>query len=317
MFGQVVDTICPNNPVGNYNVIGFPNSTYNWKVNGGQITDNKGDTIQVLWDLNSSIHTISVFEISENGCVGDTISGQIIIASPPNAQILGPDSACVEDRVYLEASLAQTYLWNSGETSKMVSFLLKNDTIVSVVIDNGCAKDSTTHFIKALPKPIADFSLKPEYPKTNELTYINFTGSDGYNFDWIINGDSIFINSADISHKFKNKGDNIVHLYVENKYQCFDTISKYIVVKDLLVNTFTPNNDGVNDYWELNDLVNYPNCQVWVFDKWNGEIFYSKSYTIPWDGTHKGKDVPAGSYYYVIDYGDGSEIEKGVITIIR
>lgn len=317
LFGQVVDTICPNNPVGNYNVIGFPNSTYNWQVEGGQILNNYGDTIEVIWNLSATNHSLQVVEISNKGCVGDTVGGQLVIASPPTALIFGPDSACINQKVELEASEASSYLWNSGETTKMVSFFIKKDTNVSVVINNGCASDSTSLNITALPNPVADFTISPESPKVNNNAFFEFTGLDAEIFKWLIDYDTLFENSSSFYYKFKDKGEYYVSLYVENKYQCFDTTAKEVVVRELFVNTITPNGDGVNDEWDLPDLKDYPNCKVIIYDKWNGEIFYSKGYNKAWDGTNKGKDVPAGSYYYVIDYGDGSEAEKGIITVIR
>jgi gliding motility-associated-like protein len=46
-------------------------------------------------------------------------------------------------------------------------------------------------------------------------------------------------------------------------------------------------------------------------------VFYSDGYTNPWDGTYNGKPLPSGTYYYVIDLGNGDVPYKGDVTIIR
>lgn len=83
-------------------------------------------------------------------------------------------------------------------------------------------------------------------------------------------------------------------------------------------NSFSPNNDGVNDTWIIDDIENYTSCTVTIFNRNGNTIYESKSYIMPWDGTYKSKKVPDATYYYLIDlHGDGSELLKGNITIIR
>ncbi|NOZ46813.1 MAG: gliding motility-associated C-terminal domain-containing protein, partial [Chlorobi bacterium] len=58
-----------------------------------------------------------------------------------------------------------------------------------------------------------------------------------------------------------------------------------------------------------------------VFNRWGERIFYSKGYDEPWDGkTKNGKDLPAGTYYYIINFHDALNLQKtktGPITILR
>ncbi|NNE54414.1 MAG: gliding motility-associated C-terminal domain-containing protein [Flavobacteriales bacterium] len=66
-------------------------------------------------------------------------------------------------------------------------------------------------------------------------------------------------------------------------------------------NTFTPNGDGVNDTWEINGISQFGNCQVNVYDRWGQLVFKSLGYATPWDGTNRGKFLPMGTYYWVIE----------------
>lgn len=66
-------------------------------------------------------------------------------------------------------------------------------------------------------------------------------------------------------------------------------------------NTFTPNNDGINDTWRIKYIERFNNCQVEVFDRWGQSIFKSVGYAQPWDGTFRGRYLPTGPYYYVLE----------------
>lgn len=65
-------------------------------------------------------------------------------------------------------------------------------------------------------------------------------------------------------------------------------------------NAFSPNNDSFNDTWEIAGLSQFEYSVLEVFDRWGQPVFRSVSYPNPWNGTHRGKPSPAGTYYYVI-----------------
>ncbi len=84
-----------------------------------------------------------------------------------------------------------------------------------------------------------------------------------------------------------------------------------------IVNTFTPNGDGVNDYWKINSIESYPQASIQVFTRYGQLVFNSIGYAHPFDGTFSGKKLPAGVYYYVINLGTSCKILSGSLTIIR
>ena len=80
---------------------------------------------------------------------------------------------------------------------------------------------------------------------------------------------------------------------------------------------FTPNGDGNNDFWVVPGLANYPNNRVTIFNRSGHEVFRTQSYQNNWGGFYKNnnKKLPAGSYFYIIDLGDGSAPLQGWIFI--
>ncbi|RYF20605.1 MAG: T9SS type B sorting domain-containing protein [Flavobacteriales bacterium] len=79
---------------------------------------------------------------------------------------------------------------------------------------------------------------------------------------------------------------------------------------------FSPNGDGVNDVWNINDLTYYENCVVKVFAINGAQVFQSKGYQVPWDGRYNNNLCNAGVYYYAIDLGDKKKI-TGPLLIMR
>ena len=82
-------------------------------------------------------------------------------------------------------------------------------------------------------------------------------------------------------------------------------------------NILTPNGDGKNDYLVIRNIDMYPNNEIKIFDI-SGRIMYSKkSYDNSWDGTFSGSPLAKGTYYYIIDFGNGKAKRKGFISIVR
>jgi gliding motility-associated-like protein len=82
---------------------------------------------------------------------------------------------------------------------------------------------------------------------------------------------------------------------------------------------FTPNDDGTNDVFEIENLHElYPNAEVVIINRWGAVVFESTGYENPWNGTYKDEEAPAGTYFYSITSPDGSfEKVTGSISIIR
>jgi len=85
----------------------------------------------------------------------------------------------------------------------------------------------------------------------------------------------------------------------------------------LIYDAFSPNGDDKNPVWHIGNIENFPDCTVRIFNIWGIEVFSSKGYGIPWDGKYEGKDLPSGTYYYVIDPGDGSSTRTGAVSIVK
>jgi gliding motility-associated-like protein len=83
----------------------------------------------------------------------------------------------------------------------------------------------------------------------------------------------------------------------------------------------TPNGDGINDQFVvpcLLDVQRFPNSLVIIFNRWGDEVFRSQTpYQNNWQGTYNGEELPADTYFYVVDFGNDTEPESGYIVIQR
>lgn len=115
---------------------------------------------------------------------------------------------------------------------------------------------------------------------------------------------------------FENIRPGIHDLYVNDKNGC-GKISKTIAVLGI-PKFFTPNNDGHNDYWNIqgaNDTFN-SGTKIFIFDRYGKLIKQIAASGDGWDGTYTGSPMPADDYWYTVKLEDGREA-KGHFSLKR
>ena len=90
------------------------------------------------------------------------------------------------------------------------------------------------------------------------------------------------------------------------------------------INVFTPNNDGINDFFVPVNLDDYPNPSVLVYNRWGKLVYANENYQYDWDGTHfkSGNELNDGLYYYIVDpesnkYDYAINLINGYVHLIR
>jgi len=106
-----------------------------------------------------------------------------------------------------------------------------------------------------------------------------------------------------------------------NEYGCEEVDSVFIeVLEDIQAyNVFSPNGDGINEYFEITNSDRFPEMLVEVYSRWGEKLFSTVGYDSgsQWDGTTRGKEAPVGTYYYIIVPYSGAKPITGNVTIIR
>jgi gliding motility-associated-like protein len=111
------------------------------------------------------------------------------------------------------------------------------------------------------------------------------------------------------------------------KYRvCVDTIcSEALVVVEVICadslkayNAISPNGDGRNDAFRIEGLQKYPNNTLLIFNRWGNEVLNVKKYQNDWQGTWNNKDLPDGTYFYMLRDEDTNEvILTGYLQVLR
>ena len=228
-----------------------------------------------------------------------------------------------------------TYHWNPPikpiqyMNDPQVAEFLSAYTDYSITVTNeyGCRQTATVQ-LKAYMNPNIEIFSSPKDTVYLDNPYVtwwfhnNDTVYDGHdtvieisNFHWEFEGyEQTFIDpSPTITYYNATKeGEGaLTKLYVENGFGCdttyTDTHLHVLPVQLKIPNIFTPNGDGVNDYFEIgygsdgkpiNDLnVYFLSNKLTIFNRWGRIVYESSDYKNDWDG---GK-LPDGTYFYVLE----------------
>ncbi|MDC0008327.1 gliding motility-associated C-terminal domain-containing protein, partial [bacterium] len=92
----------------------------------------------------------------------------------------------------------------------------------------------------------------------------------------------------------------------------------------IIYNSFSPNQDGVNEVFFIQCIENFPNNFLEIFNRWGVKVFEQRDYDNTWTGISFGRStykrdelLPVGTYYYVLNLGDGSRVRSGWVYISR
>jgi len=188
---------------------------------------------------------------------------------------------------------------------------------------SGCSSEFTAiNLIKTFPKPIANFYLDPSVV-TIDMPVINFINTSTNGDTWLWNfGDNGSNNNTattqDASHEYTDNGKFIVWLIATTDKGCIDSVyyTATVIVDEIIVpNIITPNGDGHNDYFVIENIERLESANLKIFNRWGTLIYSSDNYKNDWDGG----DAPDGVYFWHIDYKTyfREATEKGSLTIIR
>jgi gliding motility-associated-like protein len=191
----------------------------------------------------------------------------------------------------------------------------KISLIVRSTIDNSIMTRSNDQLLIVHAKPNVEFEW--EMNEENGIPYASFINLTDKGTSWSWNfGDGAISIDKDPNHTYRTKGQYLVTLTASNSESCTKTINQDILIDEdynlLAPNSFTPNGDGINDYF-LPAALNRLNGSftMTVYSQTEGLIYDTKNINQPWDGTNQkaGTKCTEGSYVWVVKLTN----EKGII----
>jgi len=284
------------------------------------------------WSNGATTRSISVSEpgaysvtVSDApGCeAADTI--QVVPGGEVNADIqVATTAICPGDSVELTASGGDMFQWqdDSGTLSatNIASPVARptEETTYFVEVSNGCGtgKDSILIQVYEINSGVSpDTCIGPG----DELELEAFGGVEYF---WFAN--QYPVSDSSIPNPTVSPEDSTSYFVMitdVNGCENLDTVQVLVAnnpLDILAINLITPNGDGKNDVLEFGNISKYGVNSLKVYNRW-GDLIYNKvNYQDDeerFDGTYKGKELPAGNYFYVLAFRDG-EI-KQTLTILR
>jgi gliding motility-associated-like protein len=310
-----VASTCSNLPDGSIDLTvvgGDPGYTFDWTPGGSSDED--------LTNVEFGVYT--VFITDATGCsMTSTYSIGTLVQIDADAGV--GDTVCSAEPILLDGTGGGDYLWSPSATlsDSAVADPIANpiDTTtytLTVTISNCVDVDSVTIYTYETPPVDAGDSL--QIP-TGTSIGLNSSGvQTGWQYSW---EPAEFLDNSGITNPLASP-DESTTFYVtvvdDNGCTNFDSVYVEVLPGIDFPDGISPNGDGINDTWIIDNIDLFDDATVEVYNRWGQILFQSApGYPVPWDGRFKGKDLPVGTYYYVI-YSDNFEDPfTGPITIIR
>ncbi|RYE13485.1 MAG: gliding motility-associated C-terminal domain-containing protein, partial [Sphingobacteriales bacterium] len=266
----------------------------------------------------------SVIVSNAAGCNATASTTLLVQPAPAIAVAFSDTSICINDSITLLSSGGNSYDWQpamglSASNVPTPKASPVNSTLYKVIGTNaaGC-KDSATVNVVVNNKAIANAG--PD--KTIILggsTILSASIAGNYqSFAWSPSPD--IANTSILQPTVAPTADATYRLNVISKNGCgssTDDVNVNFYTGIFIPNAFTPNNDGLNDSWNVPALDAYPGFQLKVFDRYGQKVFENNNKNQPWDGRHKGLPLTIGVYVYVIKLNEQLPVLKGTVLIIR
>jgi gliding motility-associated-like protein len=299
-------------------------STYNW--NFTPFANTPTATTAAVSNINYATAGVYLVQlnITTGTCPVSTDTFTIAVTDAAKADFTADDTTgCPPvDVTFTDKSngvlAGSTYLWTFGNgTASMlaapalVSYNTSGNYTVTLAITspNGCVSTkSKTNYISVYNKPVASFT--PDPSTTNILQpvisfYGTSTNADTCKYSF---GDGTTGLGCFTQHEYLDTGTFVVMLVALNAGGCSDTAYQTVVVNDFytiyIPNSFTPNGDGINDYFSISGF-GIKTFSINVFNRQGAIVYTSKNSNFVWDGKDtNGSLLMEGNYVYQIEVKD-------------
>lgn len=280
-------------------------STFKWTGPNGFSSNKQHPILPKVKYSDAGLYKVVV---STAGGCANSDSTNLDVYPAAHAGVSNDVTICEGKSTTLNASGGVKYRWFPSKG-------LSNDTIAAPVaspVDNtrytvtvysayNCT-DTASVMIAVIKKPVANAGADK---KTRIGLPVQLNGSiKGNNISYTWSPSANMINIQSLQPSVSPSVDTRYVLEATSTLGCgssSDEVFVKVFDKIFIPNVFSPNGDGINDTWLVEPLDLFDESVTLVYNRYGQVVYKSNGYSKPWDGTHNGKPVPAGNYYYVID----------------
>ena len=273
-----------------------------------QDATSRSDSLPLDYVNASNPQTVYVrMEGKGSGCFAIT-SFELIVESKPAIDMEDHYTFCSGSPLLLAApSGFNSYLWSTGETTQSIRISQAGDYTITVSQDPLlCENAKTITVYESAPPVISHIKIRDWTVNQNSVTISTASiGAYEYSLDGSIYQDS---------PAFYGLENGAYTVYVKDKNGCGVATKEIILL--MYPKFFTPNGDGINDYWAIQYAFNEPGMKVYIFDRYGKLITSFNGNSTGWNGESNGNNLPATDYWFTIQRQDGRQ-HKGHFSLLR
>jgi gliding motility-associated-like protein len=275
------------------------------------------------------LETLIVNSSAQGPCVQSVTSLTLYMSDfLPLTANAGPDTAmCTSSPVVIGGPASggvepYTYIWNTGATTPTITVNPTVTTTYFVMVTDPCGSpigvDSVTVYLPSTQALQAIVSSDLEICAGDDvlMTASATGGSQPYFIQWTTYaGPDTVPNPNAALNTFTPTASGLFVVTIQEACGAQVSDSIAVVMNDCAVlapNVFTPGGDGINDLLVFDGLEDYPNSQLFIFNRWGNKIYEDANYQNNWNGAQ----VVDGTYYYVLILNDGRDL-TGFVSIIN
>lgn len=169
--------------------------------------------------------------------------------------------------------------------------------------------------------PLATATVSTSVTVEDFITYVTNTFTDNNTITVLVTGGtgpylfSVDGSSFQSSNVFTQLTPGIHIVKVTDVNECTDVTKRVMVLG--YPNYFTPNGDGINDFWNIYYFDAQPNAKIFIYDRY-GKLLKQLSPQSPgWDGTYNGKLMPSTDYWFLVEFKDYNETGELVWQVFK
>ena len=293
----------------------------------------------IITDAITSSQTVYIYDA--NGNCSNEISFEVTVNPLPSlVSFTGEGTYCEGDDVnnlIVEVSGAPDYTLDYTLNGNPTTISSSNSSIdlgnasgtyvLTALADNACgiSLDQTqTIIVNPLPS-IPTVSEDASYCSNAVAEDLQASGSSG-NYSWYSDASLSELIGSNQSYSPDMIMGTTTYYVTATQDGCEGLPAEVSITFEnceiIIPTAFTPDDDQVNDTWNLGDIdVIYPNNVVSVYNRWGNKIYESDQGAYsqrPWNGTFNEQALPVASYYFIIEFNDSSTQNKtGIVSIVK
>lgn len=304
---------------------------YSWNFGDGSALSTQRDPIHIYATAGS--YNVNLSVSSNHGCTGDATKVMSAFVEKPVADFsVNPTALCQgQDNTFLDlstpAGTINKWNWNFGDGTSPSAisnprhrYNRPGTYSASLVVTNttGCVSDPVSKDVIVYLKPVVDAGKNFVVP-TGSTVQFQATANDTTLLKFVWTPATGLSSATALRPTLVVTQNQVYKITATGDGGCTasDTLSVSVLNPVEVPNAFSPNGDGINDRWEIPNLLDYPGAKVEIYNRWGQLVYQSYGYNKPWDGTFKGQPLPLGAYYYVITLNNGFKPVTGSVTIIK